>query len=55
MLLYEVIGPVNEVENEEGPWEEPSTQSVYGMGVVVVVLGFLVSFRLRVLWEEKER
>lgn len=54
-MLYEVVGPVNEVEDEEGAGEEAATQTVNGVGVVVVVLGLLVSLRLGVLQEGREK
>lgn len=55
VLLHEVVGPVDEVEDEEGAGEESATQAVNGVSVVVVGLGVLVSLWLGVLWEELER
>lgn len=53
MPLYDIVGPIDEVKDEEGAGEEAAAQAVNGVGVVVVGLGILVSLRLGVLWEER--
>lgn len=41
VLLHEVVGPVDHVEDEERPGEEAAAHAVNGHGVPEVVLGFL--------------
>ena len=52
MLTHEVVGPVDQVEDEEGAGEEAAAQTIDGDGVACIALELvrICSVRLLILW-----